>query len=155
MGPQLIDDVLIQATVQRALGSARKRTNYNLHSGPQDNPHRFLNALLRGSYVAPHRHITPPKAETFLVLEGKLAVFVFTDAGDIESVHVIGDKIRGVDLPAGIWHTIAALSDYAVCLEIKPGPWDPAADKEFAPWAPVEGDPAAPEYLERLIAAID
>jgi cupin fold WbuC family metalloprotein len=153
MGPQLIDEALIRTTVERARGTVRRRINHNLHSGPEDNPHRFLNALLKGSYVAPHRHVTPPKPETFLVLEGRLAVFCFSDSGEVESVHVVGDQIRGIDLPAGIWHTIAALSEYVVCLEIKPGPWDPAADKEFAPWAPMESDPGASEYLDWLLLA--
>lgn len=165
MGPQLIDESLIRRTVDRARIAARRRINHNLHSGPQDNPHRFLNALLRGSYVAPHRHATPPKSETFVVLEGLLAVFCFDGKGSIQSTHLIGTAeptplpprlnglpiVKGIDLPAGIWHTITAISDHAVCLEIKPGPWDPSSDKEFAPWAPPEGDPQAEAYLARLL----
>jgi len=166
MGPQLIDESLIRKTVDRAKQSPRRRTNYNFHSGPQDNPHRFLNALLRGSYVAPHRHTTPPKSETFVVLEGLLAVFCFDDGGAVTSTHLIGSAdgtavprslqgrpvLRGIDVPAGMWHTVTAISDHAVCLEIKPGPWDPSSDKDFAPWAPREGDPGADEYLADLLA---
>jgi len=165
MDPQVIDEALIRATVDRARVSTRGRTNYNFHSGPAENPHRFLNVLMRGSYVAPHRHVTPPKSETFLVLEGLLALFCFYDHGSVQSVHLLGNargvplpehwrKLpvgRGIDLPAGIWHTVTAVSEYAACLEVKPGPWDPATDKEFAAWAPKEGDSAAAEYLERLL----
>jgi hypothetical protein len=38
-----------------------------------------------------------------------------------------------------------------VCFEVKPGPWERATDKEFAEWAPAESDPAAAEYLRRLL----
>ena len=50
----------------------------------------------------------------------------------------------GVDVGPGIWHTVAILTDAAVCYEVKPGPYSAANDKDFAPWAPREGDPAAP-----------
>ena len=59
---------------------------------------------------------------------------------------------RGIDLRPGLWHSIAALTPVAVCYEVKPGPWDPATDKEFAPWAPEEGSDAASQYLATLLA---
>jgi cupin fold WbuC family metalloprotein len=151
---QLIDAALIEATIERALASPRRRANHNLHAGPADNPHRFLNVFVRGSYVTPHRHLEPPKSETFLVLEGELAAFTFDDDGRITHCYHLGAPgtgTRGIDFPAGVWHTVAALSELAVCLEVKPGPWDPATDKEFARWAPPEGDPAAAQYLEGLL----
>jgi cupin fold WbuC family metalloprotein len=57
----------------------------------------------------------------------------------------------GVDIAPGIWHTIGVTSATAVCFETKPGPWDPTTDKEFAPWAPREGDPQAAQYLHDLL----
>jgi cupin fold WbuC family metalloprotein len=128
--------------------------NHNFHSGPEDNPHRFLNVLLEGTYIRPHRHLDPPKSETFLVLEGHVAVLVFSDHGDVSERYEVGDQLQprvwGIDLSPGLWHTILALSDRAVCFEVKPGPWQPASDKEFAAWAPQEGAPEADAYLERL-----
>jgi len=58
----------------------------------------------------------------------------------------------GIDLVPGVWHTLAAVSEYAVIYEVKPGPWDPATDKEFAAWAPREGEPGTRDYLLRLLA---
>jgi len=52
-----------------------------------------------------------------------------------------------------VWHSVAVLSPHAVCYEVKPGPYSQATDKDFAPWAPHEGDPAAFAYLARLVAA--
>jgi cupin fold WbuC family metalloprotein len=164
---QLLTDALFADLVQRAGKSPRRRINHNFHTGPEDNPHRFLNVFLRGSYVAPHRHLHPPKAESFIVLEGWMVVVTFDDAGAVDRGYLLGNgpppdalpacvdraqAARGIDLQPGVWHTVAALSDHAVCFEVKPGPWDPATDKEFAPWAPREGDPEAAAYLDRLLA---
>ena len=163
---QLITDDLIQATLASARRSPRRRANHNFHSGPAENPHRFLNVLLQDTYVAPHRHVTPPKAETFLVLEGYIALFRFDDDGKVSDRYLLGrgplpDKLPpafasvppawGIDLAAGVWHTLTAVTPHAVCFEVKPGPWDPATDKDFAAWAPREGDPAAPAYLRALL----
>jgi cupin fold WbuC family metalloprotein len=130
--------------------------NHNFHVGPDDNPHRFLNVLLRGTYIRPHRHADPPKAESFLVLEGAAELILFDDAGRITERYQLGMEARGgktwgVDLAAGIWHTIVAVTDRVVCFEVKPGPWEPSSDKEFATWAPAEGASGAGAYLEGLM----
>lgn len=152
---QLIDDQIIRKTLEAARQSPRRRMNCNFHSGPEDNPHRFLNVFLQGTYVAPHRHLRPPKAESFLVVEGCLVLICFEDDGTVRSRHFLGDRppatARGIDLEPGVWHTLTAVTEHAVCFEVKPGPWDPATDKEFAPWAPREGDPRAQEYLRGLL----
>ncbi len=152
---QFVDEALIERTIARARSSPRLRTNHNFHPNHDDLTHRFLNVLIRGTYVAPHRHLTIPKPEAFLVLRGELACFVFDDAGVVVARHVLGRDGRiGIDLPPGVWHCILPLSEVAVCYEVKPGPWDPATDKDFAPWAPREGDPGAAAYLASLMAGM-
>jgi cupin fold WbuC family metalloprotein len=150
---QLITEELIQATLAEARRSPRRRMNHNFHAGADDNPHRFLNVLLQHTYIAPHRHSNPPKAESFLVLEGRVALFCFDDAGAVRSRHVLerGGAAFGIDLAPGVWHTLTAVTPHAVCYEVKPGPWDPASDKEFAVWAPREGDAGAAAYLRALL----
>lgn len=153
-GVQLIDGSLIERITAGAKRSPRARMNHNFHGSAEDAVHRFLNVLTRETYVAPHRHLHPPKHESFLVLEGRIAVFVFSDAGEIQGAWTLSDgppHARGIDLPAGVWHTVVALSPSAVCYEVKPGPWDPATDKEFAPWAPQEQEPDAAGYRSRLL----
>lgn len=166
-GIQLITNGLIDEVRQKANQSPRLRQNHNFHSSALDNPHRFLNVLLAGTYVTPHRHSAVPKAEGFLVLEGCAAAFVFDDSGTLRDVVVLSDDgttakappafksckaARGIDLPPGVWHTIVALSPSVVCYEVKPGPWVAATDKEFAPWAPMEDEPGAASYLASLLA---
>jgi cupin fold WbuC family metalloprotein len=107
--------------------------------------------MMRGTYIAPHRHLDPPKPEAFVVLEGELAFFTFDDEGRIATRHLLGRDPVGIDVRAGVWHSMAVLSEHAVCYEVKPGPYAPVTDKTFAPWAPREGDPRATEYLEWLV----
>ncbi|RYZ10267.1 MAG: cupin fold metalloprotein, WbuC family [Myxococcales bacterium] len=152
---QLIDEALLEATLARAAVSPRGRMNHNFHPDLASNPHRFLNAWTRGSYAAPHRHLQVPKPESFVMLRGELALFVFDDAGAVTERHILGrGGVLGVDLAPGLWHTVAALTETAVCFEVKAGPYDAATDKEFAPWAPREGDPAAARYLAALLSQI-
>jgi cupin fold WbuC family metalloprotein len=153
---KLITADLIETVASRAEASPRRRINHNFHESATDNPHRFLNVLLRGTYIQPHRHTAPPKAETFLVLEGVADVILFDDTGAITSRHSLGadtpqGHLWGIDLPPGVWHTVVARTERAVCFEVKPGPWEPATDKDFAPWAPAEGTPAAAEYGRTLL----
>lgn len=157
-GVQLITDELVASVIEQARLSPRRRMNYNFHGSAGENPHRFLNVFLEGSYVRPHRHRSVPKAESFIVLRGHMAAFVFDDRGEVLERHTLGPgsyrgepAAQGIDLAPGLWHTVAALSPIAVCYEVKPGPWDPATDKEFALWAPEEGSPESAKYLRNLL----
>lgn len=153
---QLIDESLLERTLDSARRSPRLRANHNFHPDLAANPHRFLNAFLRGSYCAPHRHREVPKPESFVVLRGELALWIFDDDGNVSERHVLGrDGVMGIDIAPGCWHTLAALSETAICFEVKPGPYDAKTDKEFAPWAPREGEPGANEYLSRLVAELE
>lgn len=151
---QILDETLFDRLIERARQSPRLRTNHNFHASMEDNPHRFLNVMVKGTYIAPHRHLDPPKSESFLVLRGEIAFFIFDDAGVITRTEVLGRGKIGIDVACGTWHTLAVLSPEAVCYEVKPGPYSVATDKDFAPWAPREGDPAAPQYLDRLLTVV-
>jgi len=155
-GIQLIDRALLDRVLEAARRSPRGRLNHNFHHTPAEDPNRFLNAMLAGTYVAPHRHLTVPKPEMFVALAGRVSLFTFDDTGRIAGRFLIGEGAPGgrigIDIAAGIWHTLVVLSPAAILLEVKPGGYDAATDKQFAPWAPREGDPGAPEYLARLEA---
>jgi cupin fold WbuC family metalloprotein len=154
-GVQLIDSGLLATLMARAQNSPRLRSNHNFHRDAGDNPHRFLNALSRGTYCCPHRHLDPPKAESFVALSGEVAVFLFDDAGTVSEQHVLGQNgLFGIDIAPGLWHSVAALSETAVCFEVKPGPYDVSNDKQFASFAPQEGDPSAPAYLAELLRGL-
>lgn len=153
---KLISTGLFETIAGVAAAASRRRMNHNFHAAPADNPHRFLNVLLRGTYIRPHRHSAPPKSETFLVLEGVAEAILFDDRGLITARYSLGaetpeGRLWGIDLPPGVWHTVLPRTERAVCFEVKPGPWEPATDKEFARWAPEEDSPHAAEYCRMLL----
>jgi cupin fold WbuC family metalloprotein len=153
-GVQTVNRGLIDDLIERARRSPRLRVNHNFHGSMEENPHRFLNVMVKGTYVAPHRHLDPPKTEAFLILEGEVAFFLFDDAGHVVRIEMVGRDPIGIDLPVGVWHTLTPLTEHAVCYEVKPGPYTASNDKDFAPWAPREGEPGVAAYLEGLIAIL-
>ncbi len=142
--------------LERALaasrGSPRKRIILPFHRTLDDPLHRMLNAIQPGSYVHPHRHLSPPKSEAWIVLRGKLLFVSFEDDGRVEQTAVLAPSgvHFGVDLIPGRYHTIVALEPDTVIYEVKSGPYTQATDKAFAPWAPAEGTPEADVYLAEL-----
>lgn len=150
---QIITPTLLDQLTERAIASERQRTNHNFHQSFEENPNRFLNVMVKGTYVTPHRHTTPPKSESFVVLRGQLLFITFDDLGGLQTVTRLGsDDNYGIDIAPGIWHSIIVESDTAICFEVKPGPYAPASDKDFAPWAPREGEPGCDEHAAKLLA---
>ena len=116
---KVINDQLINGVVEQAKQSPRLRMNYNFHQSLQDKCHRFLNALEPGTQIPVHHH--PTKAETFVVLKGKVRVLTYNDDGEIiDSCIVSPDSgTYGVDIPKNVWHGVECL-EHSVILESKP-----------------------------------
>ena len=150
---QIIETSQFDRLASEAAQGPRLRINHNFHGSMEDNPHRFLNVMLQGTYLRPHRHLLPPKSESFVVLEGSLAFIIFDESGRIAEGYELsaGGPVRGIDIGPGIWHTVFVLSERCVCFEVKPGPYRVSDDKEFAAWAPAEGDPSVPAFQENLL----
>ena len=148
----LISADLIDRCVIASRQSPRQRIIQPLHKTSDAQLHRMLNAMQPGSYIQPHRHLFPPKAESVIVLRGAIYVFIFASDGIIDAIHIIkaGSINLGIDSEPGVFHTIAAIEEDTVLFEVKPGPYNQADDKDFAPWAPPEGAHGAKEYLDNL-----
>lgn len=144
---QLLDRLISEARV-----SPRRRKNHNFHSDYAEPCQRLLNAMEPDSYVQPHRHLTPLKPETFVILRGALLLLIFDDSGSVMESFTLRPEgeMMGVDVPAGAWHSVLALESGSVFFETKPGPYQPIDDKDWAPWAPVEGSPEAIIWLKEL-----
>jgi cupin fold WbuC family metalloprotein len=91
---QLISGALFDSVTALASASRRRRMNHNFHSGAGDNPHRFLNVLMLGTYIRPHRHSVPPKTESFVVLEGAADVIIFDESGAPTNRYRLGTETR-------------------------------------------------------------
>ena len=147
----LTTDLVTQA-IAASRSSPRRRVTLPLHPRNDDNLHRMFNAVQPGTYIRPHRHLSPPKAESIVLLRGSIHFVVFEDDGRVWS-HVVlaaGSGSFGIDIKPGICHTFLALQPDTVLFEVKPGPYDENTDKDFASWAPAEGSEQAAEFLAAL-----
>ena len=149
---KIVSPKLLSELSQKAINSTRRRLNHNFHDDLADPINRMLNALEPGAYLQPHKHENPDKREVFIVLRGSLLVVFFDDSGNPVEF-VLLDPVKGthaVEIPVGAWHTLIALEPGSVVYEVKDGPYLPLSDKNFAAWAPKEGEPDCGEYLEKL-----
>jgi cupin fold WbuC family metalloprotein len=149
---KIINAELLEKISQQAKFSSRKRQNYNFHETFDAVVQRMLNSIEPESYVCPHKHENPDKVEAFIVLKGKVKVIEFDDSGHIISHCTLSaeDGIYGSEIAPRIWHTVIALVP-SIVYEVKEGPYSPVNDKNFAPWAPKEGEPGTREYISELL----
>lgn len=134
----------------------RKRKNYNYHDDLSDTLQRLLNAMQPDTYVQPHKHESPDKREVFILLTGKALVVTFNNNGEIEEHFILSRELGnfGVEIPEKKWHTVIVLEEDTVVYEVKDGPYSPVDDKNFAEWAPKEGDPNCHVFNEKILDAI-
>lgn len=123
------------ALFQAAEISPRKRAHLNLHASYDEKVQRLFIALTRGSYVEPHYHEHSHQWEIFVVIRGLIRVCHYNSDGSIVSELLVGDgenaKVIEV-LPHDI-HSVECLSDTALMLEIKEGPFVPEFAKVILP----------------------
>lgn len=148
-GLRVLSDEVLATVSAKAAGSPRRRANWNLHPVLEDPVQRFCNAIEPDSYVRPHRHIEPAKWELFLAVRGRAAVVTFNESGRLlERVEISASgPLYAAEIPPGAWHSVAGLESGTVLFELKPGPYCPIADKDFAEWAPGEGQGDCPAFL--------
>lgn len=143
--------------VEEARLSPRKRQHANVHQRYDDPCQRLFNAITVESYIRPHRHMIDPRCETLLAVRGSFALLLFGEGGEVLDVvrfsagSILHPAVNvGVEVAPADWHTVIASESGSVLLEIKAGPFDPAAAKEFAPWAPAEDAVDAVPYFREL-----
>lgn len=151
-----LEKSLIDQAIAASQASPRRRMMLPIQRSSSNPVQRLLNVMQPGSYVRPHHHPRPQAVELIQVLQGSVRLWIFDGVGNVTSVRTLraGHAAEGLaDLEPGVWHTFTALEENSIVLEVKGGPYDPALDKVFAPWAPEESDPSAAAYLSGLLSA--
>lgn len=150
---KIVDAARVAELTGTAVHAPRRRTHFNLHDDLADPIQRVVIALEPGTYICPHRH-ADTVWEMFAVLKGACALFTFDDAGTVtERVDLRAGAALAGQVPPGAWHSIVALAPGTVVLEVKPGPYRAPTDKNFAAWAPREGEPGTEALLRWLEGA--
>ena len=128
--------------------SPRRRMLMPIHRSQEDLVQRMLNFLQPGTFIRAHQHPRDWASETLLVISGVLGFVTFDAEGKVLTSHrlEVGDL---VDIEARVWHSVLALAEDTIILEIKRGPFN-EEDKVFAEWSPEEISPEAPAHLAWL-----
>lgn len=152
---KLINKELLNKVSAEAKCNERLRKNYNFHKDLNEPMHRLLNGVEPGTYIQPHRHKNPDKEEIFLVLRGELLVVLFEEDGTIREHHLVAPQkgVYGMEIAAGVWHTVVSLAPQTMIYEIKEGPYLPMSDHNLAKWAPSpQQKDEAQSYINELVS---
>ena len=127
----LIDKKLLDEVTERAKASERLRMNFNLHESLEAKAQRLLNALEPGTLLPIHRH--RHTAETYIVLRGAIRVLFYNDERVLTNEFIVHpeEKVYGVHIPAGQWHTLEVLESGTVIFEVKDGPYAPPKPEDI------------------------
>ena len=149
-------ELLAQVSAE-ARRNPRLRQNYNIHPFDESRCHRLLNAIEPDSYIRPHRHLDPEKDEAFILMNGRLGIVTFTEAGEVDETVQLSYASGNLaaDIPHGVYHTALSLESGTVFYETKAGPYRQLNEEEKVTWAPEDGDPQAQEFLVRLRRLFD
>lgn len=154
--PRFLDQTLFTELAEKAAANPRGRQHHNFHQ-MEEPCHRMVVGLQPSTYIPPHRHLSDDKAETLLVLRGRLGLLIFDESGGVIHTRVLqadGESV-GVDLPPGVFHGLVVLDADSLMFECKAGPYRPVGEGELAPWAPREGEPSVAEYQAWMRAQFD
>lgn len=148
-----LEPSLIADLCARSRQSPRLRAHHNVHPDLADPIQRVVMAVQPGTYVRPHRH-GPGIWELFALFRGRVALLGFDDGGRVvDRTELSPGGICGAQFPPRAWHALAALEPDTVLMEVKPGPYVAETDKEFAAWAPREGEPGADRMARWMAGA--
>ncbi|EPT7065674.1 WbuC family cupin fold metalloprotein [Cronobacter turicensis] len=133
---RLIETSQLDVLFEQAKSSERLRSHLLLHDSYQEKVQRLLIAMVRGSYVEPHYHELPQQWEMFTILQGQIQVTLFNIKGEILTQFLAGEGtgVSIVELSPGDIHSVECVSEKAIMMEVKEGPFDPAYAKAFPHW---------------------
>lgn len=153
----VLSESLLSKAVEASRTSPRKRMILPLHKSHEASLHRMMNVMQPGTYIRPHRHSNPPKAESIVVLRGGLWFVTFSEQGALARARKLEPGVGefGVDIEPGVFHTFIVTDPDTVIFEVKPGPYERASDKDFAAWAPAEGEEGVVSYQLQLLRNVE
>ena len=125
-----------------------------LHDSPDADFHEMINLEHKGKYYRPHKH--PTKGESYHIIEGSTAFFVFDESGDVTDTNILdSNKSFIYRVSLDMYHALVPLSDILIYHESKLGPFIRGLDSIFPVWAPDGEDlQEVQAYTKELLANI-
>jgi cupin fold WbuC family metalloprotein len=143
-----VDEKLIQEMKDLALKSG-ENVRLSLHQDPKAAFHEMIIVQHRDKFHPPKKHVQ--KAKSFHIMEGKMAVFSFTETGDVTHSVVLdrnGSTIFRIEKE--VYHVDIPVSGLIVHHESTLGPFLGDDDGIYAEWCP--GMDGLLAYRDQLFA---
>lgn len=95
----------------------------------------------------------PINVKIFIAFKGRFVFLKFDEKGEIVDHFILDPKTNSysAEINSKIYHTLICLESDSVGLDLKTGPFHPINDKDFAEWAPKEGDERCEDYLNDIL----
>ena len=145
-----LNDSLFEQLLLKAGDSPRKRSHYNLHDELSDPVQRLCIGLKKGTYIRPHHHPKSNKWELMLALKGSICLLLFDETAKVIERLVLspGESLCGIELKPNTWHTVFPVTEEAILMEVKEGPYTATIESDFASWAPAEDEMTAEAFVK-------
>lgn len=152
--PVRVDAALLDELKAVASRIGNKNARVCLHDSPDAAFHEMIIFERRGGYLRPHKHEN--KGESYHVIEGAMAAFIFHEDGRVVDACRIGaGGAIAYRVGANMFHAVMPLTEYVIYHEAKPGPFLGVHDSIYPPWAPDGVDAAAVSaFQQRLLNAL-
>lgn len=124
---RILDKQFLTSLECSAITSPRKRAHLNLHNSFEEKVQRLFISLTRGCYVKPHYHELPHQWEMFVVIEGVVEVVFYSTGGQVQQRLLVGEgqDCKAIEIHPMDIHSVECISEKALMLEIKEGPFNP------------------------------
>lgn len=121
----VVDAAAVSALKARLATNESGTIRICMHAGQESPVHDMVIAHKRGSYAPPHKHEL--KEETYQMIEGRLRIDFYDDAGKTVRSKLLGVPESGlpfmIRIPHGVWHATVAETEIVVFHESRPGPF--------------------------------
>ncbi|MCY9835629.1 WbuC family cupin fold metalloprotein [Aeromonas media] len=130
---RVLDEREIANLYLAAQKSPRLRSHFLLHNSHDDKVQRLLIAMVKGSYVDAHYHELDHQWEMFTVIHGYIQVSLYSDEGSVIERFTVDafEPLPMVEFSPRDIHSVECLSEKALLLEVKEGPFDKQFPKTF------------------------
>ena len=143
---------MLRDLIENSQTSERGRAVTVLHPSSKKGFRVMVNCMQPRSYMQAHKHSIDIGEESWILLQGKLALLLFNEVGEVVDVQILSSTENlSVTISSNTYHTAIVLEENTVIYEISDGPYDAAKYKEFAEFAPAEGDEKSEAYFKKLV----
>lgn len=133
--PVRVNVALIAELKEIVASLGDKNVRLCLHDSPDAKFHDMIILERKAKYYRPHKHLT--KGESYHIIEGSMAAFVFDDNGRVTDACLLephGNFVYRVGV--NTYHAVMPLSNMVIYHESKPGPFLGEGDSVYPAWAP-------------------